>query len=374
MNVEGAERLRPRVKFEHRPVRHGCDTVRIGSDIEGIGIDVRDVDGWLWALLTLLDGSRTVEQVVNNLVPRFPAHPESHVRKAVRFFAAAGYLEDADEADPAGLSDSERDRYSRGHSLIRWMTRTSFRSTWEAQLRLRGARVTVIGVGGAGATAALALVMSGVGHVHCVDRDHVELSDLNRQVLYTERHIGWPKTDAAVERLREYNSDVLVTGEQTTIDGVDVLRRFAAYSDVLVLTADRPEDIRSWANQACHATRTPWVYGGYVGPRPTVGIYLPGVGPCYDCGRAAERERLAALPPRTSWSPSAGVAHYAAANAVTAGMAGHLIAHAAMSTITGIPELPTNCQYTVNLVTLNDIHRIGPAEPRPDCPTCGRSA
>jgi molybdopterin-synthase adenylyltransferase len=374
MNIEGAEKLRPRVKFEHLPVRHGCGSVRIGSDVEGIGIDVPDADGWLWTLLTLLDGSRTVEQVVDDLVPLFPAHPESHVRKAIHFFAAAGYLEDADEPDPVGLSDGERERYGRSRSLLRWMTRTSFRPSWEAQLRLRRAQVTVVGVGGAGATAALALVMSGVGHVRCVDPDLVELSNLNRQVLYLERDIGRPKAEAAVERLREYNSDVLVTGERTMVDGVDVLRRFAARCDVLVLTADQPGDIRSWANQACHMVGTPWVYGGYVGPRATFGTYRPGLGPCYDCGRVAERQRLAALPPRTLWSPPTAEAHHDAANAVTAGMAGLLIAHAAMSTITGTPELPVNCQYTVNLVTLDDIRRIGPTEPRPDCPTCGRRA
>jgi molybdopterin-synthase adenylyltransferase len=372
MNVEGAEWLRPRVKFEHWPVRHGCSSVRIGSDVEGIGIDVKDADGWLWKLLMLLDGSRTVEQVVDDLVPLFPAHPESHVRKAIYFFAAAGYLEDADEPDPVGLSDRERERYSRGRSLARWMTRTPFQSSWEAQLRLRRARVTVVGVGGAGATAALALVMSGVGHVHCVEPDLVEWSNLNRQVLYLERDVDRPKVETAVERLRACNSDVLVTGERTMVDGVDVLHRFAERCDVLVLTADRPEDIRSWANQACHRASTPWVYGGYVGPRITFGAYRPGLGPCYDCGRVAERQRLAALPPRTLWSPPTAEAHHDAANAVTAGMAGHLIAYAAMSIITGTPELPINCQYTLNLVTLDGIHRIGPMEPRPDCPTCGR--
>lgn len=59
-------------------------------------------------------------------------------------------------------------------------------STWEPQERLRRALVTVIGVGGTGGVAALALAASGVGRLHCVDPDVVELSNLSRQVIYTE--------------------------------------------------------------------------------------------------------------------------------------------------------------------------------------------
>ncbi|QQQ80161.1 hypothetical protein IOD16_18290 [Saccharothrix sp. 6-C] len=60
-----------------------------------------------------------------------------------------------------------------------------------------------------------------------------------------------------------------------------------------------------------------------------------------------------------------------ATNAVTAGMAGNLAAHAVMSLITGAPALPVNREYGINLVTLQDTFALGIQSARPDCPACG---
>ncbi|MGH7866140.1 MAG: HesA/MoeB/ThiF family protein [Candidatus Dormibacteraceae bacterium] len=228
----------------------------------------------------------------------------------------------------------------------------------------------VIGLGGVGSTAALALTMSGVGHLHCIEPDIVELSNLNRQILYTEKDIGRPKVDAAVDRLREHNSDILVTGVQAEVTGPNSLKTFVSGFDVLVLGADQPPEIRSWANQACRATATPWVHGGYHGPQVSIGAYRPGTGPCYDCAHAAETERRAALPPQTEWPPAANMNPEHAANAISAGMAGNLAAHAAMSILTGAPQLPMNHQLGLNLAVPDHSFILGPSQPRSDCSTC----
>ncbi|WP_037065816.1 HesA/MoeB/ThiF family protein [Pseudonocardia acaciae] len=361
---------RPRVKPEHRPVRHGTDRVRIGGIVPGIAADIRDPDGWVWALLGLLDGSRVVDQVVADLVHRFPTHPADEVREAIVDLDRAGYLEDAAEPAPTGLSAAELLRYERGLGMWRWMDRAAWSSSWKTQLLLRRSRVVVIGIGGVGCTAALDLVASGIGRLHCVEPDVVELSNLNRQILFTEGDLGRPKVQAAVQRLKEYNSDIHITGEQHRVDGPAAIRELAASSDVLLLAADEPQHIRSWANQACWATGTAWVHGGYHGPLVNIGVYRPSVGgPCYDCAYAAEREHIAAQPKRTFWTADTSPPH--AASAVSAGIAGHLAAHAVMSLITGVPALRVNRQFGVSLVTLQDCYALGPDAPHPGCPTCG---
>ncbi|WP_103353584.1 ThiF family adenylyltransferase [Amycolatopsis sp. CA-128772] len=362
---------RPMIKPEHLPVRHGDDRIRIGGVVRGIAADIADPDGWVWALLAALDGSRTTDQVVAELVHRHPGRSEADVRTAVGDLVRAGYVEDAGAPPPAGLTAAEQGRHRRGRALFRWMDRTPRRTSWDTQLLLRGARVVVVGIGGVGCTAAQTLVVSGVGHVHCVEPDVVELSNLNRQILFTERDLGRPKVDAAVERLSAYDSGVLVTGERSAVDGPAGLRKLATGFDVLLLAADQPPEIRSWANQACVATGTAWVHGGYHGPQVSCGVYRPGTGPCHDCGRVAELERQAALPPVTCSPSAARTARPHAANAVSAGVAGQLAAHLTLSLITGVPAVRTNCQYGVNLVTLQDSFALGPEAPRPDCPACG---
>lgn len=363
--------LLPRVKFEHRPVRLGDSRVRIGGVIPGIAADIADPDGWIWHLLTILDGSRTINQIVTEIIEQFPCRDAYDVRVAIDELVGAGYLEDAGEPAPRNLTQGQQERYSRSRLLFQWMDRGPRETSWDAQLLLRNASVAVIGLGGVGCTAALALTMSGLGRVHCVEPDFVELSNLNRQILYTEDDLGRPKVDVAVHRLGTHNSDVTVTGELLTITDPDSLRGMAAKFDVLLLAADQPGEIRSWTNAACHAAGTAWVHGGYHGPLVTIGLYSAGAGPCYDCGRKAELERRATLPSRSAWKPGLTIKQPHAANVTTAGIAGHLAAHATIRMITAVPGFRTNCEYGFNLVTLEDSYALGPRSPVQGCPTCG---
>jgi molybdopterin/thiamine biosynthesis adenylyltransferase len=253
---------------------------------------------------------------------------------------------------------------------------------WETQLRLREARVLLIGVGGTGGHAAQALVASGVGHVHCVDPDVVELSNLNRQPLYREPDIGHPKVAAAVATLRALNSDVTVTGERREVRGPEDLTDLmsaptstsAHAYDLLVLAADRPEALRRWANRACLTAGLPWVDAGYRGPLVTAGVYVPGQGACWECLRDGEiaRRDLRLGPgqdpevasPRMPWNP---------ASAVTAGLSGALLAHAALALLTGVPAMEPGFRFGVNLMLPGDpVHQRTPR--RPDCPACGERA
>src|SRR5262249_57258164 len=129
--------------------------------------------------------------------------------------------------------------------------------------------------------AALGLVASGVGRLHCVDADTVELTNLNRQILYGESDLGRPKVEVAADRLRHLNSGVALTTARETVIGEADVRALASGCDVLVLCADRPSEIRLWANRACLATGTPWVDAGYHGPMVAAAAYVPGEGPCY---------------------------------------------------------------------------------------------
>ncbi len=365
----------PRIKMKHLPERLGGDVVGIGGKVPGIAERISDPRGWVRALLETLDGTRTVDQVVAELVHRFPeisAAAVCHeVVKDVGTLMTMGFVENAAELAPTRLSEREQERYSRNRELARWMARTYFRSSWDVQLLLRQARVVVVGVGGTGSNAALSLAQSGVGEVHVVDPDVVELSNLARQGLYLEQDVGRPKVEAAVQRLRERNSDIHITGESLMVTGPAMLLGLAAQFDVVVLAADQPRgEIRSWTKLACHATGTAWVHSGYHGPQINYGLYRPGTGPCCDCVDLADLDECADLPapiPIQVREPG----RIQASNAQSAGVSGHLAANAVMSLITGVPDLRINCEYGFNIFT-GEGHELTTLDtPRPDCPTCG---
>lgn len=368
---------RPRIKPEHRPYRTVDGHVRIGSVVHGIGSEVADPDGWVWTLVQAMDGTREAAEIVAEVSGSHPELrlPAPDIVQAMTDLAAAGFVEDAGAAPPAELSEWDRERYSRGMTLLRWMDLRPRESAWEPQTRLLRARVLLVGVGGTGGAAARDLVASGVGHLHCVDPDTVELSNLNRQTLFRESDIGTPKTEAALKALRALNSRTEITGERREVRGPEDLGALLtgdgpAY-DVLLLAADRPAVIRRWANGVCLASGTPWAEAGYHGPLVSVGVFTPGRGACWECLRSAEVERreLRLAPgqdeevasPRMPWHP---------VNAVTAGLSGSLLAHAALALLCGIPPIDPGYRFGLNLMVPGD-PVMERSVRRPDCPACG---
>lgn len=354
----------PRVKAEHRPHRAGDGRVRIGGSIYGVAAEIADPDGFAWAALVAMDGTRTQEEIAALLRGAFPALTRAGATAIVELLVNSGYVEDASARPPDELSPAEQERYERNMAFFRRVDLTPRAHGWEAQVRLKRSRVLVLGLGGTGSHAAWALAACGVGGIHCVDRDVVELSNLTRQALYREADIGSPKAEVTVARLSEVNSCLDITGESRSIECERELAELVAGFDALALCADEPRGragIRVWANRVCLAAGVPWAVGGYNGPLVSVGAFSPG-GPCYECLNAHVE---ASLPPgapvdlggRGVIAPSAGVS-------------GHLTAQAIISLLTGVPALPGGYVTGVNLVA-PDQHVYARHPAAPDCPACG---
>jgi molybdopterin-synthase adenylyltransferase len=360
---------RPRVKAEHAPHRISGNRIRIGGSCYGIAAEMRDPTGAVWTLLQSMDGTRDIDGIVARVLAEHPDLTAATVRPGLRQLVDSGYVEDAAGPVPAELTARDLERHDRGASYYRWLDLTPRASAWEPQAVLKTSRVVVIGVGGTGGAAASALAAAGVGSLHCVDPDVVELSNLNRQVIYTEDDIGAAKADAAVARLRRLNRDIEVTGERRRIDSAQDVLPLARDCDVLLLTADRPPEVRSWTNRACLAAGRPWVDAGYHGPLVQAGAYVPGDGACWECLRAAMVDRAVERCVEFDDSPHRPAAVGAAVAATSAGMSGYLAAHQVTSLLTGIPRAQPGRIQTINLAALDSPHIVaGPR--RPDCPAC----
>jgi len=148
------------------------------------------------------------------------------------------------------------------------------------QKKLTRSRAVVIGCGALGTYALGFLVRAGIGQVVVVDRDIVELSNLQRQNLFAERDVGRPKAKAAEEALRAINSDIEIWGVVADLNYVNVEK--LVRNATVVLDATDNMDTRFLVNDACVKQGIPWIYAGAVGTTGMVMPVVPG-GPCLRC-------------------------------------------------------------------------------------------
>jgi sulfur-carrier protein adenylyltransferase/sulfurtransferase len=174
---------------------------------------------------------------------------------------------------PHTLDASDRQRYARHLALP---------EIGEAgQQRLGAASVLVVGAGGLGSPAALYLAAAGVGTLGLVDHDRIELSNLQRQVLFTTGEVGSGKAEAARARLLELNPGIHVVAHSVKLDAGNVESLFRDY-DVIVDGTDRLS-VRYLVNDACVLMRKPLVSAAIHRFEGQAMTYLPGAGPCYRC-------------------------------------------------------------------------------------------
>lgn len=228
------------------------------------------------------------------------------------------------------------------------------------QHRIRAARVLIVGTGALGTHSADALARAGVGRLDLVDRDIVERSNLQRQVLFTEADAdaGTPKAVAAAARLRDVNRDVLVHAHVAQCNR-DFLRALPERPD-LVLDGTDNFPTRYLLNDWCAEQRIPWIYAGAVGSEGAAMVLLPG-GPCLRC-----------LWPEAPVGTEVG-------NCETAGILAPAIAAVtafqvaeALRLLSGAASPPTRGVFTCDV--WRGSYGVLPLaqSPAPDCPVCRR--
>lgn len=149
------------------------------------------------------------------------------------------------------LTKEELQRYSR-HLVLNGFGLKS-------QTKLKNARVLVVGAGGLGCPALLYLTAAGVGHLGIVDSDKLELSNLQRQVLYTVQDLGLNKAEAAVKRLALLNSSVNFRAFVDRLTAENAMAIIEGYDLVIDGTDNFPT--RYLINDACVLLNRPFIYG-----------------------------------------------------------------------------------------------------------------
>lgn len=245
------------------------------------------------------------------------------------------------------LTESERARYARHVALAEIGV--------AGQEKLKAARVLVVGAGGLGSPAALYLAAAGCGTLGLLDCDPVELSNLQRQVLFDTGALGRSKAVAGRERLMALNPEIRVIAHELELSAANVLEIIAAYD--LVLDGSDRLATRYVVNDACVLGARALVSAAVHRFEGQLFTYVPGRGPCYRC-----------LFPHAEDGVVANCAQ-AGVLGVLPGVLGALQATEALKLITGVgePLLGRLLLYDALAMRFRELR----ARRRSDCAVCG---
>jgi molybdopterin/thiamine biosynthesis adenylyltransferase len=245
------------------------------------------------------------------------------------------------------FSADEVERYAR-HLVLREVGGAG-------QQALKRASVLIVGAGGLGAPVALYLAAAGVGRLRIVDPDAVDVSNLQRQVLFETADVGHAKVEAAAKRLKALNPHVVVEGMREWLTTDNALGLMAGVD----LTLDGTDDFatRFAVNAACVAGGVPLVSGAIGRWTGQVGVF--GGRPCYRC-------LVPEIPPEAETCVAVGVV------GALAGVIGAMMAAEAVKLIAGAGESLTGRLLVYD--ALSSEARTLTIAADPDCPVCGPKA
>ncbi|WP_129775157.1 molybdopterin-synthase adenylyltransferase MoeB [Peristeroidobacter soli] len=246
------------------------------------------------------------------------------------------------------LSPADLARYSR-HLALREIG-------IPGQEKLKAAKVLLVGAGGLGSPAALYLAASGVGTIGVIDNDRVDVSNLQRQVLYDTQSVGRPKAEVAKERLLALNPEIELVSHTVELRAANVREIFSKY-DVVLDGTDR-FNTRYLSNDACVILRKPLVSAAIHRFEGQAMTYIPGQAPCYRC--------LFPEPPADGLVPNCAEAGVLG---VLPGVMGTIQATEAIKVIVGVGEPLLGRLLTYDALAM----RFGEFRftRRPDCAVCG---
>jgi molybdopterin/thiamine biosynthesis adenylyltransferase len=151
----------------------------------------------------------------------------------------------------------------------------------KGQERLKKAKVVIAGAGGLGSIISIYLTTAGVGRIRLIDHDRVELSNLNRQILYVDKDIGKRKAEVAKERLESLNKEVLIEAIKETITEDNVFKLVDGYD--LIVDAMDNFPVRFMLNKIAVQKKIPFFHGAIRGFEGRATTIIPGQTPCLSC-------------------------------------------------------------------------------------------
>ena len=249
------------------------------------------------------------------------------------------------------LSNEQLERYSRNILLKEIGIK--------GQEKLLSSKVLIIGAGGLGSPASLYLASVGIGTIGIADKDKVELSNLNRQIIHTTNNLNKDKIYSAKSAINNLNPNIKVNIYDKFINTKNILDLVSQY-DFIIDGVDNIET-KFLINDACVIAKKPFVHAGTVGFKGQLMTYVPDKSCCYRC--VFKEPPIQDCIETCSQNGILGV---------VAGTIGILQATEAIKYLLNVGELLTGYLLTYNALTA-EFRKIKLPDRDKNCPICGKN-
>jgi molybdopterin-synthase adenylyltransferase len=262
------------------------------------------------------------------------------------------------------MPTAERSSRRSGYSTNRYSRQILFPGIGEAgQQKLAQSHIAIAGCGATGAAAAALLARAGVGHITIIDRDYVEESNLQRQLLFDEADAleALPKAEAARRKIAAFNSEVRIHAHVTDLVPANIHDLLAGAS--IILDATDNFETRYLLNDYAVEQNKPWIYTAAIGAYAATMNFIP-------APVESQTACLACIFP-TPPTGSVDTCDTAGILNTAVNLAASIAVTEALKFLTAQPQLMRRTLLSHDLWT-NEHTEIAAGKPRPDCTVCGR--
>lgn len=319
-------------------------------------------------LLPLLNGSRTVEEIAENMENM----SGDLLLDILERLNERGLIEDA-SIPPSYSGPEEELEYYREQLMLF----SHFGNRYKYQERLRSSKALILGMNRIGTYVLLSLALSGVGHLTGVGSDSMGLQgDPMEGGLFSLEGNNHSKYEVMKTHLQKMNPYIYFEGINRSIHSKDDLADVVKGYDIVILCTEKPLiTIYSWLNEACLQQKIQWISGSLYGSEGVVGpSILPGETPCYTCYQLRMKGNVDFYPEHEAFeqflidNPNTSVT-YGSIPAFYSIVANHVALEAVKMITKSMPSSIYGNVYTIDFFTLRQgLHKVLKI---PRCPSCG---
>lgn len=274
--------IKPKLKKAY-PVVYDKNRILVGGF--GKNIEYADPTGSVYFVFKLLTGKYTIKQITRKTINQYSQYTEKDVFDLINDLNSERIIEDANISGTNVLSKYELERYHRNINFF-----SSFidlkKNKYRIQRKISDTTVGIIGLGGLGSHIVYDLAALGIGHIKAIEFDKLDLTNLNRQILYNYEDVGKSKGHLAKKRIHDFNPKVKFDlFEKKVTSAKDITDCFNDV-DFIILVADRPKYYMAhWANESAVTLNVPMFVAGLEAQRAMYYTIIPHKTGCVECWR-----------------------------------------------------------------------------------------